>query len=133
GPSSGLRPLPHVTMDRRRYTWHLRRTTIGRAESRCGMGTGAFGRTLLSEFANNSPRGASPNSETVGGPPSGFALSSILRVFLVSIRWTSDRAVKLLPHFISDPTILHADDDSPHADWIFERTLLLRQVLRISP
>ena len=24
--------------------------------------------------------------------------------------------------FISDPTILHADDGSPRADWIFERT-----------
>ena len=54
GPLSALRPLPHVTMDHRRYTWHLRHTAIGRAESRCGMGTGAFGRTLLSEFANNS-------------------------------------------------------------------------------
>ena len=77
GQSSGLRPLPHVTMDRRRYTWHLRHTAIGRAESRCGMGTGAFGRTLLSEFANNSPRGASPNSEAVGVTPGGFALSPI--------------------------------------------------------
>ena len=57
-PSSGLRSLRRVTMDRRRYTWHLRRTAIGRAENRCGMGTGAFGRTLLSEFANNSPSGA---------------------------------------------------------------------------
>jgi hypothetical protein len=51
----------------------------------------------------------------------------------LNIRWLSDRVVKLLPHFISDPTILHADDGSPHADWIFERTLLLRQVLRVSP
>src|SRR6516225_1502481 len=57
-PSSGLRSLRRVTTDRRRYTWHLRRTAIGRAVSRCGMGIGAFGRTLLSEFANNSPRGA---------------------------------------------------------------------------
>jgi len=47
-------------------------------------------------------------------------------------RRVSDRVVKLLPHFISDPTILHADGGSPHADWIFERTLLLRQVLRVS-
>jgi hypothetical protein len=23
---------------------------------------------------------------------------------------------------VNDPTILHADDGSPHADWIFERT-----------
>jgi hypothetical protein len=60
-------------------------------------------------------------------------LSPIRRVFLDSIRWVSDRVVKLLPHFISDLTILHADDGSPHADWIFERTLLLRQVLRVSP
>ena len=51
----------------------------------------------------------------VGEPP-------IRRVFLDSIRWVSDRGVKLLPHFISDLTILHADDGSPHADWIFERT-----------
>src|SRR5215470_10492847 len=49
----------------------------------------------------------------------------------LNIRWLSDRVVKLLPHFIPDPTILHADE-SPHADWIFERTLLLRQVLRVS-
>jgi hypothetical protein len=27
-----------------------------------------------------------------------------------------------LRNFISDPTILHADDGSPHDDWIFERT-----------
>ena len=54
----------------------------------------------------------------------------IRAVSLYSIRWASDRVVKWLSHFISDPTILHADDGSPHADWIFERTQLLRQVLR---
>jgi hypothetical protein len=43
------------------------------------------------------------------------------------------RVVKLRLHFIFDLTILDADDGSPHADWIFERMLLLRQVLRVSP
>ena len=54
GPSSELRPLPRVTTARRRCTWRLRRTATGRAESRCGMGTGAFGPIPPSEFANNS-------------------------------------------------------------------------------
>jgi hypothetical protein len=90
------------------------------------MGTGAFGRTLLSEFANNSPRGASPNSEASAVRPAVLPCPPY-------IRWLSDRVVKLLLHFISDPTILHADDGSPHADWTFERTLLLRQVLHVSP
>ena len=59
GTIIGAAATAHVTTDRHRYTWHLHRTAIGRAESRCGMGIGAFGPTLLSEFANNSPRGAS--------------------------------------------------------------------------
>ena len=79
------------------------------------MGTGAFGRTLLSEFANNSPRGASSTSEAVGGTQPAVLPCPPY------IRWVSDRVVKLLLHFISDPTIIHADDGSPDADWIFER------------
>ena len=49
----------------------------------------------------------------------------IRAVSLYSIRYVSDGVLKWLPHFISDPTIPHAGDGSPHADWIFERTVIV--------
>jgi hypothetical protein len=69
------------------------------------------------------PSSGSSNSKAISGTqPAALPCRPIRVVFFDSIRWVSDRVVKRLSHFISDPTILDADDGSPHADWIFERT-----------
>ena len=64
-PSSGLRSLRRVTMDRRRYTWHLRRTAIGRAESRVASALAAGPEAVLA-LADTSAE-ASRKFRLIGG------------------------------------------------------------------